>query len=110
MADLNGVQIELVRFMERMSIHMGQQTDTQDRTADTLEDIRDLQAAQLALMKSSPTSSKPQPHDSTEKLTGLLKAIPPILKASVWPLALLGLIIGRITWADITSLLPFSGH
>jgi hypothetical protein len=109
MADLNGVQIELVRFMERMSIHMGQQTDTQDRTADTLEDIRDLQAAQLALMKSSPTSSKPH-LESTETLTGLLKAIPPILKASVWPLALLGLIIGRITWADITSLLPFSGH
>lgn len=56
----------------------------------------------LAISSQQTSANRSSEDDRTQ---GILRAIPPILKALVTPLTIIGLMTGRISWTDIFQLL-----
>jgi hypothetical protein len=77
---------------------------TIERQNDILLDL----PTQIALKIATPASATPHPSTLAET-TSALKAIPPILKAAVPILTIIGLMSGRISWLDLLHLISPGG-
>jgi hypothetical protein len=110
MGDHNGSSFEMGRLWGLLQAHMEQNTEEwrQNRAValqqnEILLDIKDI----LNDRSSHPSTKR----DTDQDRRSRLELIPPILKALVTPLTILGLITGRISWTDlfqaIAAGLPF---
>lgn len=94
MGEYNGNSFDLGRMWGRIETHIEHQTDILLEIKDSINSLPS---------RLSTVTVTEKPHGTVS----ILKAIPPILKALVPILTIVGLMTGKIAWTDIPNLL---GH
>jgi hypothetical protein len=94
MGEYNGNSFDLGRMWGRIETHIEHQTDILLEIKDSINNLPSQLSTVTVMEKPLGTVS-------------ILKAIPPILKALVPILSIIGLMTGKIAWTDIPNLL---GH
>jgi hypothetical protein len=96
MGEYNGNSFDMGRMWGRIETHIEHQTDILLNISEKLDNLPSQISTAIA-------SGNPSTHGTVS----ILKTIPPILKALVPILTIVGLMTGKIAWSDIPNLL---GH
>jgi hypothetical protein len=113
MVDYNGSSFEMGRLWGQLQAHMHHHGQTLERQNEILLDIKDglhdLPGRLAGMMTATPASAIPRPTALSET-RGVLKALYPILKATIALLLVVGLMTGGLSWTDIQKLFGLGAH
>jgi len=107
MTEYNGSSIGLAVILGELRAESRHTATAIERQNEILLDMSTSIAslpAEIALAISSQQTSANR-SNAEDRTQGILRAIPPILKALVTPLTIIGLMTGRISWTDLFQLL-----
>jgi len=106
MADHNGNSFEMGRLWGQLQGHMHHHGEALERQNEILLDIKDSLndlPSRIATTISTGSANRSRDH------AGVLRSIPPILKATAALLTVIGLMTGRIAWTDIPGVNEVGG-